>query len=839
MVDFRKRLGNQPAPNPVIPSEIYDGLDRSSDKGPLRNVQATILDDWFSNYRDKRDVVLKLHTGQGKTLLGLLILQSVVNDGESPALYLCPNKHLVKQTTKQAAEFGFKVCEMDDDFPQEFLDGQSILVSTVHKLFNGLTKFRLSPYSQPVATIVLDDAHACVDAIRDSLRIRIEKESQAYVDIRALFEASLREQGAGTFADIVSGSRNDILPVPYWEWRERQDEILAVLARNSESKAIKFAWEILKNDLVNCQCVVGGEALEIEPYLPPLHLFGTYANAKHRVFMSATVTNDAFLVKGLGLSRETIANPLMLPDEKWSGEKMVLIPSLINEAFDQPAMVKFFGTSKERKFGTVALVPSFKKAESWTAYGAVVATGDSIEGSIEQLKSGNVENTLVIVNRYDGIDLPDNACRILVFDSKPYSENLVDRHSENCRASSQITAIRSARTIEQGLGRSVRGEKDFCVIVVIGEELVKSIRSLEPRKHLSNQTNRQIDIGLEIAALAREEIEGGTNPERALIHLINQCLRRDEDWKAFYIERMDAVSGSSADEFALTVFESEHEAEKLFQRGDIDGAVRVLQTMLDQNTFDELDKGWYLQEIARYLNARERIESNKTQVTAHGKNRFLLKPRTGMVFKKISLVNQRRMENIIGWIRKFPSFEELSVDLDDVLSSLSFGVKADRFEAAIDDLATILGFVGERPEKHWKAGPDNLWALNDTDYLIVECKSEVDLIRQEISKYEADQMNTSCNWFETNYYGANADKIMIIPTKKLGRAASFTDPSVRVMDRLGLEALRRRIRTFFQELRSKDLNDLSEAHVQELINAHDLSPSGIVALAKPFVPYQK
>ena len=60
-----------------------------------------------------------------------------------------------------------------------------------------------------------------------------------------------------------------------------------------------------------------------------------------------------------------------------------------------------------------------------------------------------------IVNRYDGIDLPDDMCRILIIDSKPYSENLTDRYEENCRPSSEITLLRIVRSIEQGLGRCI------------------------------------------------------------------------------------------------------------------------------------------------------------------------------------------------------------------------------------------------------------------------------------------------------------------------------------------------------------------------------------------------
>src|SRR4030095_16697878 len=40
----------------------------------------------------------------------------------------------------------------------------------------------------------------------------------------------------------------------------------------------------------------------------------------------------------------------------------------------------------------------------------------------------------------------------------------------------EVTAMRTARTIEQGLGRSVRGEKDYCAIILTGADLIRRIR---------------------------------------------------------------------------------------------------------------------------------------------------------------------------------------------------------------------------------------------------------------------------------------------------------------------------------------------------------------------------
>ena len=71
--------------------------DRESDTGPLRPAQLAVLDEWFTKRRAARDVIIKMHTGQGKTLIGLLILQSKLNEQAEPAVYICPNNNLVQQ----------------------------------------------------------------------------------------------------------------------------------------------------------------------------------------------------------------------------------------------------------------------------------------------------------------------------------------------------------------------------------------------------------------------------------------------------------------------------------------------------------------------------------------------------------------------------------------------------------------------------------------------------------------------------------------------------------------------------------------------------------------------
>src|SRR5436190_19279722 len=146
MVDFKKKLSKGAIDKKKNPLEIYDTLDRSSVTGPLRPAQKHILDSWFSNFTNSRDLVIKLHTGEGKTLIGLLILQSKINIDAKPCLYICPNKYLVQQVSQEAEKFGIPYCliEESNDLPNEFLEGRKILITHVQKVFNGKSIFGIN-----------------------------------------------------------------------------------------------------------------------------------------------------------------------------------------------------------------------------------------------------------------------------------------------------------------------------------------------------------------------------------------------------------------------------------------------------------------------------------------------------------------------------------------------------------------------------------------------------------------------------------------------------------------------------------------------------------------------
>ncbi len=827
MVDFNSKLNSIKQASPIDPVELYETLDRASDKGPLRDAQREVLSTWHEAYRDKKDIIVKLHTGQGKTLIGLLMLQSLLNEKKGPALYLCPDTLLIDQTKEQAKLFGIKVCDDDDEIPDDFSSGEKIYVTSVQKLFNGLTKFSLGARSIKVESVLMDDAHACADSIRRACSLKIPRDEHAYSEVFSIFSHALSQQGVGTCADIENKRYGAYLPVPYWAWLENVEEVARILSRHQDKKSIKFTWPLLKDRLEHCQCIISSDGIEIEPYIAPLDMFGSYWKASHRIFMSATVTDDAFLVKGLRLSPAAINSPLTYAKEKWSGEKMILVPSLMHESLDRSEMVKYFASDwPNTLFGRVGLVNSFNNSKDWQGYGAVIADAETIRSKLGQLKKGGYEKALILVNRYDGIDLPDDDCRILIFDGKPYSQNLIDIYEEDCRPDSEATLIRAVRSVEQGLGRCVRGEKDYAVAVLIGPELIRLMRDKNSRRYLSSQVSTQLEIGFEISEMAKEDAEN-TTPRKALIDMLNKSLGRDSGWKSYYAQRMDSVKEKGANPILLQTYQMELDAELLYQQGKYGEATQALQKFMDGKDISPEDKGWYLQQMARYNYKYQRDQSGRYQVAAHRSNPLLLAPVSGISVSKLTVTSQGRLERVKDWLSEFGSYEQLQIHVAEILDALSFGKKADKFEEALDKLSFALGFKGERPDKIWKEGPDNLWALNDVDYLLWECKNDALPTKAIIDKREAEQMNRSCAWFSKHYAGCKSINIIIHPSASLESAAAFLS-DVKALKEKPLNKFKTRLSEFFKSFEGQDFRDLSLDFIKQKISAYKLSPNEIV-----------
>ena len=829
MIDFSKRIKNGTQVKKINPIEIYNSLDRASVTGPLRPVQANVLQEWFSESRAKRDLIIKLHTGAGKTLVGLLIAMSYINSNEGPSIYICPNIYLMQQACADAQKFGVPFCivNQSNEIPDDFIQGKSVLITYVQKVFNGLSIFGTGNRSINAGCIILDDSHACIESMLGSCTIQLLHENQAYGKLLTLFHEELEDQGKGTLQDLLNNRSNALMPIPYWAWQSKMSEVTRIIAEQVEDNHVKFAWPIIRDQLDDCIAFISNNKIEIRPLCMPIEQYGIFNNAHHRILMSATTQEDTFFIKGLGLSIEAVASPLVDKNYRWAGEKMVLIPAAICEHANADDLIDRV-IAPPHDFGIAVLTPSFDKARRYTARGAKLINNPEAPNTMYQLLKKHIEapknQTIVFANRYDGIDLPDDTCRVLIIDSVPYYDSLSDRYEELCRSESEIIRIKTAQKIEQGLGRSVRGEKDFCVVLIIGSDLIKYLRSSTNRSLFSPQTQKQIEIGFDIVDMAKEDgVPQEADAEiRLLFSTINQCLNRDEGWKLYYSSRMDEISQPDKDKAVLySVLEKERNAyEELLVR-NYDAAAKLIQEIVDISS-DTNEKGWYLQEKARLLYHISHQESNSVQVSAFKKNTHLLKPQSGIVYNKIKYpLNYSRNTKIIQKLCEMASYDEVSIYLEDILQNMSFGVDAEKAENAFFLIGQLLGFESQRPDKEIRKGPDVLWCVSDNKYVLIELKTEVNQSRLTISKSEAGQIEEHCAWFEAEYGSANCVPILVIPTSKLANDAYFSH-SVKVLTSEKLQKLKIQIRDFFKEFKGYSLPSISPDLVNQKLITHGL-----------------
>ena len=144
------------------------------------------------------------------------------------------------------------------------------------------------------------------------------------------------------------------------------------------------------------------------------------------------------------------------------------------------------------------------------------------------------------MNEYDGVDLPDNTCRILCLDSLPSYETLRERFLHEMRPDSSGIRRLLAQRVEQGMGRAIRGISDWCIVVVTGNDITDFLSESTKRRFMSNEAEIQIKIGEELAAAMRSE---GTRIG-VIEKLVDQCLERNNDWKEYYKERMSKLKPS-------------------------------------------------------------------------------------------------------------------------------------------------------------------------------------------------------------------------------------------------------------------------------------------------------
>ena len=337
----------------------------------------------------------------------------------------------------------------------------------------------------------------------------------------------------GTYADIIQGRRDAYIRVPYWAWQQRLQDIAELLSKHAESEELKFVWPFLKvgEVLANSIAVISGDRVEIAPNLIPIDLVPSFNDAPYRVFMSATLIDDAALIRDLALDPKAVLEPIKPKVVGDIGERLIICPPLVDLKIEEITTSKLVSEiQSSHQANVVVLVPSRNRARLWKTTGSMNVPGTDISDVIDKL-SNSAPNTAIIANRYDDIDLPDEACRVLVIDNLPQEHRLTRLIEATARHNSPILRRQIAQRIEQGMGRGVRSRADYCVVVLTGKSLVSFVTEVDNQSFFTEETKRQIEVGKKLSAILKT---GSTNAYQAILDLASQCLNRDQGWRTYH-----------------------------------------------------------------------------------------------------------------------------------------------------------------------------------------------------------------------------------------------------------------------------------------------------------------
>lgn len=829
ILDRVKNDGDLESVKTISSLDIFASLTHQEGYGYLRSNQKDFLVAW-ERIRSQRDVVGILNTGAGKTLVGLLMLLSKMNEGVGPSMYLCPDNQLVEQVMKQAKLHNIPVVSFGQGdsrniLPIDFLNGKAILITTFEKLFNGRSIFGVAGYGireiEDMGSILIDDAHSCIRKARSQTTLRIERQSPYYEQFFNLFKSELENQGRGQFLAVKNGEYSVSKMIPYWSWKDNLSTIKKIINEMyiNEASEIIFPHNLIIDYLDSCQCYISGNGIEVTPWRIPLEKIPAYSNAKHRFVLSATFSNNSDLISELGIAKESVQHPIEIRNISDVGERMILAPSKYHTGINIDLIGEVLKGYSE-KANVVILTPSKFKAKKWEACGARIIQSN-IDSEIDNLYKTK-GNFVVFVNRYDGIDLSGDSCHFLVIDGISKGETIKEKANSIMRPNSNYLISQKAQTIEQGLGRAVRSGSDFCVVFLMGEDLLQFVAKNKNLKYFSAQTQSQLDLTQDLI----QDVKSNSTLEEAWDEVrtaVNLCLTRDADWIKMYKGRLKKASEEEQEDTdkmnqLLDIAERELSGLEFYSKKDFQSAYDSINSILNDKLLnDNQETGWYYQILGEIMYNFDQTRSNELQISAKNHNDNLLTP-IHPVREKKRKPSSSQAKNSCNWIQEFTSNMDLLHFIRTNVSALNYSQDTDHkaFEKAVFNLGFLLGFESTTPEKTLDdGGPDNLWRSPEYS-LIIECKNEV--VNGIVAKQDLGQLLETLDWYEARYISSNDySGIFFHPYNKLDRRASYSD-KIRVVTADKLDLLKDKIEIFGNRLGNKNLSDWSPTEIDDLLN---------------------
>ncbi len=766
---YRFPLPDRRRSKPSDPESLFRTLNqRSPHIQHLWAHQADVLRSWHSQHINSSDIALELHTGTGKTLIGLLIGEFVRQTRGERVAYLCPNRQLANQVGTLASEYSIDArvsvgpqASYDANDFNAFDSSFALAVTTYSSVF--IT----NPKINSANLLILDDAHASEDFIA----------SLWNVDINRNEESNLYSSLLDFFKDVLPGSelwnlknettqyaRSECTKIPSTVMYERAEQPRTFLDSTLEASQLQYQWQMIRNHLEACHVFVTWPSISIRPITPPTSSHLPFSNARQRVYMSATLGAGGELERITGVRK---IERLPVPegwDREGTGRRFILFPerSLPRDTAHTVAIA--FAAEPTR---SLVLAPNKHTAQSVTkalrnqSPRSAIFTANEIETSLTPFLEKD-HAALVLHNRYDGIDLPGDACHLEWICGLPAATNAQEAFLLNRLGIHSLLRDRIRTRLTQALGRCTRNPTDYAVVILSGARSLDFCIRSENRSGFPPELQAAIQYGLEVSQV---------NWPEDFLRIARNFLQRAPGWEEvdeWIRETRDSFSKHN-DSVALTLtgnVQDEIDYASALWVGDYQRALEKARACADRLSGDDLAdyRAWwyYLSaSVAVVFAAKENAEHLLATARELFERACAASPRSTWFREAARLANlgvvnqpiddQLLLETSEAIERRLHEIGVAGSGFENEMAVMLEHLDDDEstsFEQGLERLGFWLGIETERPAG--RGAPDGVWLFAREAAVAFEAKNE-EQPTGSISLSTAREAHGHINWVKSKF----------------------------------------------------------------------------------------
>ena len=259
---------------PTDPFEIFAKTPNLKNvPNDLWKGQAEALRSWHAA-RTADDNVILLNTGAGKSIVGVLIAQSLVNENIGPIVFACSTIDLVEQTARECDRLGLSYTKRTGgDFSNDlFQTGRAFCITTYQALFTAQSTFTKE---KAPSGIIFDDAHVAERVIRDAFTLSIDREKfpKLFNELIECVRPEFDQLGKGPHLNFIleKVGQQSVTMCPPCTAARHSGEIIEAVKRVNDWRKTELFFPLLRlwENVGQCAIFISSTGIEITPPFIP------------------------------------------------------------------------------------------------------------------------------------------------------------------------------------------------------------------------------------------------------------------------------------------------------------------------------------------------------------------------------------------------------------------------------------------------------------------------------------------------------------------------------------------------------------------------------------------